>query len=50
MKVWYNFSAVCGGAAFTKLGRFPLRESPASVNWLTAKISPLMSMTERFIL
>ena len=38
-----------GAAAAEKLGRLPLRQSAARVNWLTASTPPPVSRTDRFI-
>ena len=43
------FRPTSGGAAASKLGRRPLRQSPRSVNWLTTNIAPSTSLSERFI-
>ena len=46
----YMASASVGFLARIKAGRLPWRVCAQSVNWLTSRISPPMSVMERFIL
>ena len=42
-------SAILGSLALIKEGLFPFKKLPASVNWLTSKISPSTSIIDLFI-